>query len=286
MLQVQGITKSFGAVRAVRGVSFQVRTGEVFGLLGPNGAGKSTTIAMLIGLLDPDAGTVTLEGLGDPRTAAARVAIGLAPQTLAVYNELTGRENLEFFARLFEIPAADRRKRVAEMLEAVALTDAADRRAGKYSGGMKRRLNLACALIHRPRLLLLDEPTAGVDPQSRNAILDTIAGLRDSGVIIIYTTHYMEEAQRLCDRVAIIDNGTLLALDTVEALIAAHGGAATLTINRRDGSVDTINTDNPARELEHAMAGGSDQRAVDTVRIDRPNLESVFLTLTGRTLRD
>lgn len=286
MLQVQGVTKSFGAVRAVRGVSFQVRTGEVFGLLGPNGAGKSTTIAMLIGLLEPDAGTVTLEGLGDPRTAAARVAIGLAPQTLAIYSELTGRENLDFFARLFEIPAADRRKRVAEMLEAVSLTDAADRRAGKYSGGMKRRLNLACALIHRPRLLLLDEPTAGVDPQSRNAILDTISGLRDSGVTIIYTTHYMEEAQRLCDRVAIIDHGTLLALDSVDALISTHGGAATLTINRRDGSMDTINTDNPARELERVMVGGSDLHSVDTVRIDRPNLESVFLTLTGRTLRD
>ncbi|MEZ6211853.1 MAG: ABC transporter ATP-binding protein [Phycisphaerales bacterium] len=283
MLTATNLRKSFGPVHAVRDISFQVQSGEVFGLLGPNGAGKSTTIAMLIGLLTPDAGTVTLEGVGDPRSPAARAAIGLAPQSLAIYNELTARENLDFFARLFETPAASRKPRVAEMLELVSLTDAANRRAGKFSGGMKRRLNLACALIHRPRLLLLDEPTAGVDPQSRNAILETVASLRDSGVTILYTTHYMEEAQRLCDRVAIIDQGQLLALDTIDNLIASHGGQALVTIAKRDGSTHTINTADPTRELERVMAANHD---LDTVRIDRPNLESVFLALTGRTLRD
>lgn len=284
MLTLTDLRKSFGPIQAVDGVSLEIHRGEVFGLLGPNGAGKSTTIAMIIGVLKPDSGTIDLAG-GNPADPAVRSKIGAAPQSLAVYDDLTGRENLEFFGRLFGLAGARLRERVDACLVAVGLADRQKDLARGYSGGMKRRLNLAAALIHDPELILLDEPTAGVDPQSRSNIIDMVQNLAKSGKTVVYTTHYMEEAQKLCDRTAIIDHGKVLALGAVDDLVRDHGGDALLTIRRTvngEAKDDIKRTSNPVDDLRMAMAGTD----VVGVRIDRPDLESVFLSLTGRTLRD
>ncbi len=280
MLTLTELRKSFGSIRAVDGVSLRIGRGEVFGLLGPNGAGKSTTINMAVGLLKTDSGTVVLEGLGSPEDPTVRARIGVAPQSLAVYDELTGRENVAFFASLY--PARPGRGRIDEVLEMVGLTERAGSRAKTYSGGMKRRLNLACSLVHDPDILLLDEPTVGVDPHSRNAIFDLVEGLKARGRTVLYTTHYMEEAQRLCDRVGIIDQGKLLAVDSVPELIQRHGGQSTVRIERR-GEPDTVTqTDDPLSTIAGVLKSGG----ADGVAIQSPNLEGVFLALTGRRLRD
>lgn len=281
MLRVTDLRKHFGSRTAVNGLSFEVKPGEVYGLLGPNGAGKTTTISCVVGLLEPDDGSVTLDSLGSPTSPAVRAHLGLAPQSLALYDELTAAENLNLFAALYSVTGAARDKRVRELLDFTHLADRARSRVATFSGGMKRRLNLAVALIHDPPLLLLDEPTVGVDPQSRNAIFDAILALKQRGKTIIYTTHYMEEAQRLCDRVGVIDNGALLAEGTVHELIDAHGGDSVLTIERAEGE-QRIPTAKPAERLPEIFAKGD----VLGVHIERPNLESVFLSLTGRSLRD
>lgn len=280
MLILSDLRKSFGAITAVDGVSLRLNRGEVFGLLGPNGAGKSTTINMAVGLLTPDSGKVQLEGLGSPSDPTVRSRIGVAPQSLAIYDELTGRENVQFFASLY--PGAIGAKRINQVLELVGLTDRASDRAKTYSGGMKRRLNLACSLVHDPDILLLDEPTVGVDPQSRNAIFDLVEGLKARGRTVLYTTHYMEEAQRLCDRVGIIDHGKLLAVDTVPALIQSHGGKNTVKIERRGRPDSLTQTDDPLSTIQDVLKSGG----ADGVAIESPNLEGVFLALTGRRLRD
>ena len=281
MLTLKGVRKNFGSTVAVDGLSLTIRRGEIFGLLGPNGAGKTTTIRMAVGLLAPDSGTVDLEGVGAPSIPRARAHIGLAPQALALYDDLTARENLLFLCRLYGLSRADEKARARELLELVGLTERADHRVAGFSGGMKRRLNLAAALVHRPRLILLDEPTVGVDPHSRNALFETIERLRAEGVTIVYTTHYMEEAQRLCDRVAIVDHGRLLALDTVEGLLRAHGGRTVLEFDRADGE-HRVESQNPIEDLSRVLGAGD----VLGVRMKRPDLESVFLSLTGRRLRD
>jgi len=281
MLRVDDLRKRFGSRFAVNGLTFAVRAGEVYGLLGPNGAGKTTTISCIVGLLEPDAGSVTLEGLGSPTDPRVRAHIGIAPQSLALYDELTAAENLALFATLYGVAGVDRARRVRELLDFTHLTDRARSRVSTFSGGMKRRLNLAVALVHDPPLLLLDEPTVGVDPQSRNAIFDAIAALRQRGKTVIYTTHYMEEAQRLCDRVGVIDAGALLAEGTVDQLIDAHGGDSVVTVERPEGE-QRITTDRPVDRLPELLAAGN----VLGVHIERPNLESVFLALTGRSLRD
>jgi ABC-2 type transport system ATP-binding protein len=242
VLTFDNVRKRFGKgsamVTAVDGLSLDVRRGEVLGLLGPNGAGKSTTVNMAIGLVAPDSGTVRLDGGHSPTNPGVRRKIGVAPQALALYDLLSGEENLRFIG-----------ERVHWALAFVGLVDRRRDRVDTYSGGMKRRLNLAAALIHDPELVLLDEPTAGVDPQSRNQIFDNILGLKQLGRTVIYTTHYMEEAERLCDRIAIIDRGRLLALGTVQELLDANGVAPRMVLQR-----------------------GS--------------LEEVFLNLTGKSLRD
>ncbi len=281
-LRLTDLRKSFGPIVAVDGLSLDIREGEIFGLLGPNGAGKSTTIAMIVGLLRPDSGRVEMDGVGSTLTPAARARIGVAPQSLALYDELSARENLDFFGRLYEMPALARRARVDELLDFVGLADRARSRVRTYSGGMKRRLNLAVALLHDPPLLLLDEPTVGVDPQSRNNLFDIIESLRARGRTILYTTHYMEEAQRLCDRVGVIDHGRLLAVDSVEGLIRAHGGRSLVVVERAGQEDERIPTDDPMSELRRLFDAG----APAGVRVERPNLEAVFLNLTGRTLRD
>lgn len=285
MLRITELIKSFGDHRAVDGVSLNIQRGEIFGLLGPNGAGKSTTINIAVGLLRPDSGRVQIDlgngTHGDPIDHTVRNRLGVAPQALALYDELTAEENLAFFGRIYGLGGSHLAQRVAALLDAVGLADRRRSRVKTFSGGMKRRLNLAVAIIHDPPLILLDEPTVGVDPHSRNAIFDMLLRLKAEGRTMVYTTHYMEEAQRLCDRVAIIDRGRILAEGAVESLITAHGGRSVLTLDHA-GESRRIETDDPIRELEPLLRAGS----VSGVRIDRPDLESVFLHLTGRSLRD
>jgi ABC-2 type transport system ATP-binding protein len=249
VVKIDSVFKRFGATVAVDDLSLTVQRGEVLGLLGPNGAGKSTTVNMVVGLLRPDAGTVSVDGLGSPTDAAVRRRIGVAPQALALYDLLTGEENVQFMGQLHGLSGRLLQQRVSNALAFVGLLDRRGARVATYSGGMKRRLNLAAALVHDPDLILLDEPTVGVDPQSRNQIFDNILELKRLGRTVIYTTHYMEEAERLCDRLAVIDQGKLLALGTVPELLDAHGVAPQMVLKRG-------------------------------------TLEEVFLKLTGKTLRD
>jgi ABC-2 type transport system ATP-binding protein len=281
MLELTSLRKAFGKTVAVSDLTLRVERGEVFGLLGPNGAGKTTTVNLAVGLMRPDGGSVGVNGQGSPTDPKVRRQIGVAPQALAIYEELSGEANVVFFARMNGLSGERLRERVAWSLEFVGLADRRRDRAANYSGGMKRRLNLAIALVHDPALLLLDEPTVGVDPQSRNAIFDNILALRDEGRTIVYTTHYMEEAQRLCDHVAIMDRGVLLALDTVQNLINAHGGNSVVTAQVVDEEI-RVETDEPVAELSKLLQS----EGVSHVSVDGPDLESVFLNLTGRSLRD
>lgn len=296
MIQAEHLRKSFGSIVAVEDVSFEIREGEAFGLLGPNGAGKTTTLSMLVGLLDPDSGTVRLSGGLDPRHPQTRQQIGIAPQSLSLYDELTALENLVFFGRLFGLSGKALNDRVKWCLDFAGLTDRQNDRVTVYSGGMKRRLNLAAALIHEPRIVLLDEPTVGVDPQSRNHLFERIEGLKQRGLTVIYTTHYMEEAERLCDRVAIMDHGRILAVDTVPKLIAAHGGETRVQVDLVETPDSTISlpgklegrrlefsTHDPIAALLQWRESGA---AFSTFQVKRPTLEAVFLNLTGRALRD
>jgi ABC-2 type transport system ATP-binding protein len=246
-IQVRNLRKSFGAVAAVDDVSFSLEGGQLVGLLGPNGAGKTTTVSIIAGLLTPDRGAVLVGGrklAGD--TDPAKRHIGLVPQDLALYDELTARDNLCFFGALYNLTGRALDEAIAAALDLVELTDRARDRVKTFSGGMKRRLNLAASLLHDPDVLLLDEPTVGVDPQSRNAIFDNLETLKSRGKALLYTTHYMEEAERLADRIVVIDHGRVIADDTLAGL-----------------------------QTQAVGAGGS-----------RPTLEAVFLALTGRSLRD
>lgn len=281
MLRLNALRKSFGRLTAVNDLTLEIARGELFGLLGPNGAGKSTTVNLSLGLLTPDGGSVSLDGLGSPLEPRVRARIGVAPQQLAIYEELTAEENVRFFGRMYGLSGARLRARTQAALDFVGLNERRGERASKYSGGMQRRLNLAIAIVHEPDLLILDEPTVGVDPHSRNAIFDNIEQLRADGRTIIYTTHYMEEAQRLCDRVGVMDHGRLLALDTVDALIRAHGGAHRVVAQRSSGEVE-LHTDDALAALRQLQSEGD----LISFHVERPNLETVFLNLTGRSLRD
>ena len=236
---------------------------------------------MAVGLIEPDSGTVELSGLGSPKNPKVRARIGVAPQTLSLYDDLSAQENLECFGKMYGLRGARLKERVAWSLDFVGLCERKNDRVKKFSGGMKRRLNLAVALVHNPEYLILDEPTVGVDPQSRNAIFENIEQLKKEGCTIIYTTHYIEEAQRLCDRVAIMDRGKLLALDRVDALIKQYGGNSTIVIAKVEGE-QIIETKNPIEEILKLQK----EAELLGVRILQPSLETVFLSLTGRTLRD
>jgi ABC-2 type transport system ATP-binding protein len=295
MIRARDLRKSYANIQAVDGVGLALEAGETFGLLGPNGAGKTTTIHMLIGALRPDHGEVTINGATDPTRADVRRQLGVAPQIESLYEDLSAAENLAFFGRLYGLVGRCLQERVNWCLGLAGLADRARDRVKTYSGGMKRRLNLACALVHDPPVLLFDEPTAGVDPQSRNYLLDTIEGFARAGRTILYTTHYMEEAERLCDRVAIMDQGKILALDTVDELLRQHGGPSTVEAELAqipdgvplpatlEGNVLRFACDQPFEEAIRLRNAG-----VQFVRfhVDRPSLETVFLNLTGRRLRD
>jgi ABC-2 type transport system ATP-binding protein len=296
MIEVHDLHKRFGATTAVGGVSFDIRRGETFGLLGPNGAGKSTTIGMLTGVIRPDSGTTRINGAASPTDATARMAIGVAPQNLSLYEELSAAENLNFFGRLYRLSGDELKSRVDWALAFAGLEDRRKARVKTFSGGMKRRLNLAVALVHDPAVIFLDEPTAGVDPQSRNHIFDAIEQLRSLGRTVVYTTHYMEEAQRLCDRVAIMDHGRILDLDTVPALVERYGGRSVVKAELARPPAETIElpaeldglslrfeSDRPLEEVGRLSSAGV---IFQTLEVARPDLETVFLTLTGRSLRD
>ena len=281
LLSLTNIRKAYGERTAVDGLSLTLGEGEVLGLLGPNGAGKSTTISIAVGLLAADAGRVDVCSQGPPTTPTVRRNIGVAPQALALYDDLSADENLRFFASLYGLASEQQTRAVDGALDRVGLTDRRKDRVKAFSGGMKRRLNLAAALLHDPPIVLLDEPTAGVDPQSRSAILDEVRSLRSRGKGVIYTTHYMEEAQRVCDRVAIVDHGKLIAMGTVDELIGKHGGASTITVQSGEQATRFESAD-PVADLSKRLS----DPGVTNVRIDRPDLESVFMHLTGRSLRD
>ncbi len=281
MIKLESISKRFDAVQAVDNLSFTIDRGEIFGLLGPNGAGKSTSIAIMCGLVSADSGKVELEGL-TPTTIKARKKIGLIPQSIALYEELTALDNLNFFADLYNMDKELKDQRINWSLEFVNLQDRAKDTVKGFSGGMKRRLNLAASLLHDPDYIFMDEPTAGVDPQSRNKLFDSVLELKEFGKTIVYTTHYMEEAEKLCDRVAIVDQGKLMALDTVDGLIRAYGGESQVTVQTNQG-LEQFESTNPAKDLVKVL---QDSVQLEDVTVRRPDLERVFLNLTGRQLRD
>ncbi len=309
VLECAGLVKSFDDLVAVDDVGFHIAAGETYGLLGPNGAGKTTTISMISGILEADAGNVTVAGKEiTTRTTEGNAEIGYVPQDIAIYPDLTARENLHFFGRLYGIPKAKRVSRVDEVLDVIGLSDRGDDRTEEYSGGMKRRLNIGIGLLHEPSLLILDEPTVGVDPQSRNSILESVELLGQSGTAVLYTTHYMEEAERLCDRVAIIDGGKIRAEGTRRELVELVGQRDTVNlgvigsarrlvedlrsvaeiqqITSAEGSVEIL-VDGASRVLPRILEIA--QKAdvgISGVEVVEPNLESVFLHLTGKALRD
>jgi len=309
MIEINGLVKKYGDRVAVNGVSFWVQKGEIFGLLGPNGAGKTTLISILATLLPPDGGQVTICGYDLQREASRiRPLIGFVPQELALYPTLSAWDNLAFFGRIYGLRRTALKERIATVLDLVGLRNRAGDAVRTFSGGMKRRLNIAAGLIHGPRILFLDEPTVGVDPQSRNFIFEHIERLRTEGMTILYTTHYMEEAERLCDRVAIMDEGRILALDTPKGLIGLLGGGVIHMEATTERMADLLSA---IRDLPHVRAASSRDRQLKietsaarpallelielcnacdipilSLEVLEPNLESVFLHLTGKRLRD
>jgi len=309
VLEVKGLRKVFGDLVAVDGISFAVREGEIFGFLGPNGAGKTTSISMICGLLTPTEGEILVEGRparDDPREVKRR--LGVVPQEVALYEELSARENLEFWGGIYGLRGAGLRARIATVLDQVGLGERAREPIKNFSGGMKRRLNLAMGLIHDPRLILLDEPTVGIDPQARHNILEVVRDVVRAGRTVLYTTHYLEEAEALCDRLAIIDHGRILAQGTVAELKAQLGEGSLLTLQggftaialgevvaRIDGLTALEVGDGRALLLVARASAGvghalealyrADLR-IEGVTIKEPSLEDLFLKLTGRELRD
>lgn len=293
VLRVQGVSKRYGKVPALTDVSFTVNRGECLGLLGPNGAGKSTLLSIVSGLLAPDQGEISVCEQTDPTRAQVRSHIGLVSQNLALYPNLTPAENLRVFGRMQGLYGAGLRERVAFALALSDLEARANERVHTLSGGMQRRLHLVCALLHEPVLLLLDEPTAGVDPHSREHMFRTLERLKTEGLTLVYSTHLMEEAERLCERVAIIDHGRLVALDTPRALVELHGGCAHITGELRaplaerlegiHGTTIDQRCEHPLQWLAQLTAAGGEPRAL---HVKQASLEEVFLTLTGHALRD
>ena len=308
-LELRDLRKSFGKTEIIRGANLAVAPGERVAIIGPNGAGKTTAISVVAGLLSCDGGEIRLGGQRvGPKQVAVKALTGLVPQELAIYPDLTGRENLSFFGRLEKLRGAELKRRTDEVLEVIGLADRAGDLTKEYSGGMKRRLNIGIGLLHQPKLLILDEPTVGVDPQSRNSILEAVEALAGEGMSVLYTTHYMEEAERLCDRVGILDHGVMQAEGTRDELLVLTGETdrvhlegtgnleAATTALRRLGAVKSVtgdrrNIDLTVEDAPVALAGivGAAAEAgmsVTDVEVARPDLESVFLNLTGRALRD
>ena len=311
ILEVQNLVKNYGDFQAVKGVSFNIEEGEIFSLLGPNGAGKTTTISMLSTLYTPTSGDAVIGGHSvakDPM--AVRGVIGVVPQDLALYEDLTARENLVFWGQMYNLSGKALHARVDEVLEQIGLIDKAKDRVKTYSGGMKRRVNIGVGLLHKPRLLFMDEPTVGIDPQSRRAILDTVKDLNKQGMTLLYTTHYMEEAEELSNRVGIIDHGELIAIGSQKELTQQVGQSETLILHISENDdpqalipsfkglkdvleANVIGTEisiitPSAKDVLASVVSKANERGIKIRSIDirEPNLEAVFLHLTGRALRD
>jgi ABC-2 type transport system ATP-binding protein len=308
-IEVQNLHKAFGELKAVQGVSFEVRQGEIFSLLGPNGAGKTTSISMLSCLLRPNEGDALIMGHSirkDP--TGVKSVLGVVPQDIALYEDMSARENLTFWGKMYGLRGAALKARVNEVLDVIGLADRAREYIKKYSGGMKRRVNIGIALLHKPKVIYMDEPTVGIDPQSRRSILDSVLRLKDDGTTVLYTTHYMEEAQELSDHIAIMDNGKLIACGTHEELVRIVGAMdrITVTINTEsakvmeawkavkgvkkvsaeDGTL-TILADDSNKVLPRLFeTAASSNVRITSVAVQEPNLETVFLHLTGKALRD
>jgi ABC-2 type transport system ATP-binding protein len=308
-ISVQDLKKSFGENHAVQGVSFDVKEGEIFSLLGPNGAGKTTTISMLSCLLRPDAGDALIMGHSiRSEDMGVKSVLGVVPQEIALYEDLTARENLTFWGKMYGLRGSVLKSRVSEVLDVIGLIDRANERVGKYSGGMKRRVNIGVALLHKPRVIYMDEPTVGIDPQSRRNILDSVVALKNQGMTVLYTTHYMEEAEELSDHIAIMDHGKLIACGTNEELVKLVGEQTRiiLTVNvesakiadawrgvlgverviLEDGHIDVLVEDSNLVLPRLFDAAARSSARITSVDIREPNLEAVFLHLTGRALRD
>lgn len=311
MLEVRNLVKKYGEKLAVDDISFDIREGEIFSLLGPNGAGKTTTISILSTLFSPSAGDASILGYSVTKNPMeVKRLIGVVPQEIALYDGMTALENLNFWGEMYGLSGGALKTRVKELLEQIGLADRAKERIKTYSGGMKRRVNIAVGLMHKPRLLFMDEPTVGIDPQSRRAILDSVKALNKEGMTILYTTHYMEEAQELSDRVGIIDHGKLIALGTQSELTAKVGEMDTLILHLGENedpehlaeALKTLNGVLQANPSDHTVAlvtpsaeellapvvSRANELGIKIHSIDmrEPNLEAVFLHLTGRALRD
>ena len=311
ILEVKDLVKKYGDFTAVKGITFDIKDGEIFSLLGPNGAGKTTSISMLSTLYTPTSGDATIGGHSiskDPM--AVKQVIGVVPQEIALYEDLSARENLIFWGQMYGLSGKELNSRVDEVLEQIGLVDKAKNKVKTYSGGMKRRVNIGVGLLHKPRLLFMDEPTVGIDPQSRRAILDTVKDLNRMGMTVLYTTHYMEEAEELSDRVGIIDHGELIALGTQDELTKQVGQTDTLilhigenedtealaeSLKGLEGVLEAIAVDHEvsivtpqAEDVLATIVGAANDRGIKIRSIDirEPNLEAVFLHLTGRALRD
>jgi ABC-2 type transport system ATP-binding protein len=311
ILRVQNLVKKYGDLTAVDGVSFDIQAGEVFSLLGPNGAGKTTTISMLSCLLEPTSGDALVDGHSVTREAIeVKRIIGVVPQEIALYEDLSARENLNFWGQMYGLGGSSLKTRVTEVLEQIGLADRAKDKIKTYSGGMKRRVNIGVGLLHHPQLLFMDEPTVGIDPQSRRSILDSVKDLNKAGVTVLYTTHYMEEAEELSHRVGIVDQGKMIAIGTQKELTQVVGENETLRLHTGE-NVDMQPLMDALKELPQVIhVSASDNMVVlivpeaddalppvlgkadrlgykiRSVDIQEPNLEAVFLKLTGRALRD
>ena len=308
-IQVLGLDKDFGEIHAVQDISFDVRHGEIFSLLGPNGAGKSTTISMLSCLMTPTQGDALVMGhsvIRDPM--GAKASIGVVPQEIALYRDLSARENLDFWGKMYGLRGDALRRRVDDVLEIIGLTERQRGRVEKYSGGMQRRLNIGIALLHEPEIIIMDEPTVGIDPQSRRNILDNVKQMNDRGMTVLYTTHYMEEAQELSDHIAIMDRGKIVASGTHEELVTIVGELDRIDLTINAESERVIGAWQSTQGVQHVSADDGEMHLlvedsnivlprlfesatrasvrITSVEIQEPNLEAVFLHLTGRALRD
>ncbi|WP_370042918.1 ABC transporter ATP-binding protein [Lysinibacillus sp. RC79] len=308
MLEIKNLTKSFTNVNIISDLTLNIKRGEVYGLIGPNGAGKTTLISIICGLIKPTKGSITFDGeniLGD--NAKLKKLLGIVPQDIALYSALSAKDNLLFWGRMYNLSGEELKERVAECLKLVGLDDRANEKISTFSGGMKRRINIAAAILHEPELLIMDEPTVGIDPQSRNHILETIKQLNSNGMTVIYTSHYMEEVEYLCDRIGIIDHGKLIVQGTIKEVILQIGNESKVFFSLQNynegllggitqtvpGIVEIesnklmISTENVHQTLiEILEAVRNLEESLATIDILYPNLETCFLQITGKSLRD